>query len=209
MSIAHQIPTPILDGNVKRILQRYFSDDKNILSEKELWNLSLSVSNATNSNLYTQGIMDIGATVCTPQNPECSQCPLSANCNSAFLKVEAKKSKKMTDLKTINMKLSLFVADQEILLRKIDDQEIWKGLWSLPYTNESTSKVRNYNIEKIKHRLSHRILEIDINLKKVTKKFIPKNNFQYQWVKVSDVENIALPKPIKKVIKNYGKENPL
>jgi len=65
------------------------------------------------------------------------------------------------------------------------------------------------NIEKIKHRLSHRILEIDINFKKVTKKFIPKNNFQYQWVKVSDVENIALPKPIKKIIKNHGKENPL
>ena len=107
------------------------------------------------------------------------------------------------------MELSLFVADQEILLRKIDDQEIWRGLWSFPYTNESSSKVRTYNIEKIKHRLSHRILEIDINFKKVTKKFIPKNNFQYQWVKVSDVENIALPKPIKKVIKNYGKENPL
>ena len=51
--------------------------------------------------------------------------------------------------------------------------------------------------------------KININLKKVTKKFIPKNNFQYQWVKVSDVENIALPKPIKKVIKNHGKENPL
>ena len=107
------------------------------------------------------------------------------------------------------MELSLFVADQEILLRKIDDQEIWRGLWSFPYTNESSSKVRTYNIEKIKHRLSHRILEIDINFKKVTKKFIPKNNFQYQWVKVSDVENIALPKPIKKLIKNHGKEDPL
>ena len=209
MSIAHQIPTPILDGNVKRILQRYFSDGKNIFSEKELWDLSLSVSNATNSNFYTQGIMDIGATLCTPQNPECSRCPLSPNCDSAFLRVEAIKSKKITDLKTIKMELSLFVADQEILLRKIDDQEIWRGLWSLPYTNESSSKVRTYNIEKIKHRLSHRILEININLKKVTKKFIPKNNFQYQWVKVNDVENIALPKPIKKIIKNYGKENPL
>ena len=209
MSIAHKIPTPILDGNVKRILQRYFSDNKNIFSEKELWNLSLSVSNATNSNLYTQGIMDIGATVCTPQNPECSRCPLSANCDSAFLKVEAIKSKKITDLKTIKMELSLFVANQEVLLRKIDDQEIWRGLWSLPYTNESSSKVRANKIEKIKHRLSHRILEIDINLKKVTKKFIPRNNFLYQWVKVRDVEHIALPKPIKKIIKNYGKENPL
>ena len=209
MSIAHKIPTPILDGNVKRILQRYFSDGKNVFSEKELWNLSLNVSNAANSNLYTQGIMDIGATVCTPQNPECSRCPLSANCNSAFLKVEAIKSKKIKDLKIIKMELSLFVVDQEILLRKIDDQEIWRGLWSLPNTNESSSKIRSYNIKQIKHRLSHRILEIDINLKKVTKKFIPKNNFQYQWVKVSDVENIALPKPIKKVIKNYGKENPL
>jgi adenine-specific DNA glycosylase len=105
------------------------------------------------------------------------------------------------------MELSFFVTDQEVLLRKIDDQEIWRGLWSLPHTNESSLKVRSYNIEKIKHRLSHRILEIDINLKKVTKKFIPKNNFQYQWVKVNDVENIALPKPIKKIIKNYGKKN--
>jgi A/G-specific adenine glycosylase len=209
MSIAHKIPTPILDGNVKRILKRYFSDDKNIFNEKELWNLSSSVSIATNSNFYTQGIMDIGATLCTPQNPECSRCPLSANCNSAFLKTETIKSKKIIDLKTIKMELSLFEADQEILLRKIEDQEIWRGLWSLPYTNEYSSKIRSYKIEKIKHRLSHRILEININLKKVTKKFIPKNNFQYQWVKVNDVENIALPKPIKKIIKNYGKENPL
>ena len=209
MSIAHKIPTPILDGNVKRILKRYFSDDKSIFNEKELWNLSSSVSIATNSNFYTQGIMDIGATLCTPQNPECSRCPLSANCNSAFLKTETIKSKKIIDLKTIKMELSLFEADQEILLRKIEDQEIWRGLWSLPYTNEYSSKIRSYKIEKIKHRLSHRILEININLKKVTKKFIPKNNFQYQWVKVNDVENIALPKPIKKIIKNYGKENPL
>ena len=209
MSIAHKIPTPILDGNVKRILKRYFSDDKSIFNEKELWNLSSSVSIATNSNFYTQGIMDIGATLCTPQNPECSRCPLSANCNSAFLKTETIKSKKIIDLKTIKMELSLFEADQEILLRKIEDQEIWRGLWSLPYTNEYSSKIRPYKIEKIKHRLSHRILEININLKKVTKKFIPKNNFQYQWVKVNDVENIALPKPIKKIIKNYGKENPL
>ena len=67
------------------------------------------------------------------------------------------------------MELSLFVVDQEILLRKIDDQEIWRGLWSLPNTNESSTKVSSYNIKKIKHRLSHRILEIDINLKKVTK----------------------------------------
>ena len=103
------------------------------------------------------------------------------------------------------MELSLFVANQEILLRKIDDQEIWRGLWSFPYTNESSSKVRTYNIEKIKHRLSHRILEIDINFKKVTKKFIPKNNFQYQWVKVSDVENIALPKTNKKTNKKSWK----
>ena len=209
MSIAHKIPTPILDGNVKRILKRYFSDDKNTFNEKELWNLSSSVSIATNSNFYTQGIMDIGATLCTPQNPECSRCPLSANCNSAFLKTETIKSKKIIDLKTIKMELSLFEADQEILLRKIEDQEIWRGLWSLPYTNEYSSKIRSYKIEKIKHRLSHRILEININLKKVTKKFIPKNNFQYQWVKVNDVENIALPKPIKKIIKNYGKENSL
>ena len=124
MSIAHQVPTPILDGNVKRILQRYFSDGKNVFSEKELWDLSSSVSIATNSNLFTQGIMDIGATVCTPQNPECSRCPISANCSSAFLKVEATKSKRIIDLKTIKMELSLFVADQEVLLRKVDDQEI-------------------------------------------------------------------------------------
>ncbi len=209
MSIAHQIPTPILDGNVKRILQRYFSDNKKIFSEKELWDLSLSVSNAANSNLYTQGIMDIGATICTPHNPECCRCPLNANCNSAFVKIEPLRNKKINDLKSIKMDLNLFAVDHEILLRKIDDQEIWRGLWSLPYINEYSSKVRAYKIHQIKHRLSHRILDIEINLKKVTKKFIPKNNFQYQWVKVDDVDNIALPKPIENIIRNHGKENSL
>ena len=209
MSIAHQIPTPILDGNVKRILQRYFSDNKNIFNEKELWNLSLSVSNATNSNLYTQGIMDIGATICTPQNPECYRCPLNTDCSSAFIKIKPLENKKINTLKSIKMDLCLFETDQEILLRKIDDQEIWRGLWSLPYTCEYSSKTKAYKIQQIKHRLSHRILEIEINLKKVSKKFMPKNNFHYQWVKVGDVDNIALPKPIEKMIRNHGKENSL
>ena len=66
MSLAYQNPYPILDGNVKRVITRLVNQNINLLKENQLWNLSSEFVNPENCFAYTQGIMDLGATVCSP-----------------------------------------------------------------------------------------------------------------------------------------------
>lgn len=77
----------ILDGNVKRVLARYFAmtgDLSKPANEKPLWQLASSLVPEQRHAEYTQAIMDLGATVCTPKNPLCLYCPMKNECQ-AFL----------------------------------------------------------------------------------------------------------------------------
>ena len=80
-------PIAILDGNVKRVLTRYLGFDQDLASariEKDLWALAqtmLPKKQVTQAMpRYTQGVMDLGATVCTPKKPNCAQCPMATDC---------------------------------------------------------------------------------------------------------------------------------
>ena len=83
LSLAYNQPQPILDGNVKRVLSRYhrvaghYSDSKTL---KELWVLAKYHTPSKQNANYTQAIMDLGATICTPRKPLCSRCPVSKHC---------------------------------------------------------------------------------------------------------------------------------
>ena len=80
LSIAYKLPYPILDANVKRVLTRLFF--KTNSNEKELWDLSSQILDKKNVDDFQQGIMDLGATVCTPKNALCGECPLNKQCIS-------------------------------------------------------------------------------------------------------------------------------
>src|SRR3954447_6495417 len=74
---------PILDGNVKRVLARYFGVEGSTTEKQivdRLWHLSDACTPDQGVEIYTQAIMDMGATVCTRHKPLCSYCPLSENC---------------------------------------------------------------------------------------------------------------------------------
>ena len=82
-SIALNQPFPILDTNVKRVLVRLHALPENI-NDKELWNLATNIQDKKDLFSYTQGIMDLGATVCLTKEPICKSCPLKKDCKSAF-----------------------------------------------------------------------------------------------------------------------------
>ena len=110
MSLAYLDPHPILDGNVKRVISRLLKKELELLKETELWKLSQEMVNKDDCFSYTQGIMDLGATICTPSNPSCSKCPVSSQCLSAFKVRSVKKNKAVRVKKVIVMKLSILAA---------------------------------------------------------------------------------------------------
>lgn len=75
--------TSILDGNVRRLLARFFTLDAP--TERQLWPLAQSLlpANACDMPAYTQALMDLGALICTPRRPDCQSCPLAAQCRAA------------------------------------------------------------------------------------------------------------------------------
>ena len=103
LSLAYNQSRPILDGNVKRVLSRYhrvvghYSDYKFL---NELWRLAKHHTPSEQNAKYAQAIMDLGATICVPRKPRCSECPVSRSCKSNLYKDHAsfpqKNSKKTT-----------------------------------------------------------------------------------------------------------------
>ena len=204
MSLAYLEPHPILDGNVKRVISRFLKKELDLLKETELWNLSEEMVNRDDCFSYTQGIMDLGATICTPANPSCGICPVSSQCLSAFKVKSIKKNKAVSAKKVIVMNLSLVQTDQSFLLAKNEVDSIWKNLW-LPLNSESLKNyAQNFKLisnQKIKHELTHRTLEINLKTYFSLKESEIETNQTYQWIKKDRIGEYGLPKPITKVIK--------
>ena len=204
MSLAYLDPHPILDGNVKRVISRLLKKELELLKEAELWKLSQEMVNRDDCFSYTQGIMDLGATICTPSNPSCSKCPVSSQCLSAFKVRSVKKNKAVRVKKVIVMNLSLIQTKKSLLLMKNETDSIWKNLW-LPFQSGSIKNhIKNFKLtanQKINHELTHRKLEINLKTYSSAKELEIKTNQTYKWIKKDRIEEYGLPKPISKVIK--------
>lgn len=138
LSLGMQIPAPILDGNVKRVLARCFAIDgwpgeSRVL--KKLWALTEKFTPTKNTHQYNQAMMDLGSMICTRTKPKCTQCPLEKECiahkHATELLFPGKKPKKTKPIKQTYC-LMLQNSCGELLLEKRPSQGIWGGLWSFP-----------------------------------------------------------------------------
>ena len=131
----------ILDGNVKRVLSRYYAIEgwpgiKSV--EQRLWQHAESLTPKKRTAQYTQAIMDLGATICSRSKPQCNACPLKTHClalsQDAIAKYPTSKPKKSIPIRSTLM-LLLRDADDNVLLQQRPLSGIWGGLWSLPETD--------------------------------------------------------------------------
>jgi A/G-specific adenine glycosylase len=134
---------PILDANVKRILARLFAIDGAIQDKAvndRLWQLAndLLPNDAKNMPVYTQALMDFGATWCTARKPVCmgveKKCPFAKECQANLSNQVLTLPKKVTKAKSPEFDCDMLLARSGnfVLLQKRPSQAIWGGLWSLP-----------------------------------------------------------------------------
>lgn len=178
-------PYPILDGNVKRVLSRYFavegwSGEKAV--ENQLWDLTAQVTPVEQTADFNQAMMDLGAMICTRTKPKCSLCPLSSDCETnrlaAWDKFPAKKPKK--SLPERQAYFLVLKQGNKILLEQREAKGLWGGLYVFPqFENEADFKraisMQNLQISRylhaFRHTFSHFHLDItpvlvEINLQK-------------------------------------------
>ena len=216
-SLGFKIKAPILDGNAKRVLVRYFriKDPIDLAStSKLLWKIAEDNLPEKDCNIYTQAIMDVGALICKRTNPNCIECPLNKNCISLLENKQnllpAKSPKKEKALKKVFW-LILRNEKGEVLLENRNSKGVWQGLWSFPEFIEE--KERNKYIEqlkvsykkiegriKLKHSFTHYKLDIDIATIEINGDFQNSSNNKV-WFNNERRKDVGLPAPVTKVLR--------
>ncbi len=187
-SICFDDPKPVVDGNVYRVLARYFGVDIPINSPagiKHFKKLAQEVMNAENIRDYNQGIMEFGAMQCTPKKAECANCPLNEGCmalkEDRVNALPAKLKKAKIKNRYFNY-MVLMIAERngntKTLLHKRRSKDIWQNLWQFPlfesdkeiglkeatdYLQKTlpfndTPQIHQYHEKTIVHKLSHQHL---------------------------------------------------
>ena len=136
-SIAFNHAAPILDGNVTRVLCRYFDisgDPKSGTTQRELWRLAEVLLPRGRASQFNQGLMDLGATICTPHSPNCAACPIRLGCAARRLGIQeqlpAKTKKK--PLPHHQIAVGVIWKRGKILIAKRFAKDLLGGLWEFP-----------------------------------------------------------------------------
>lgn len=225
---------PILDGNVKRVLTRYFGIHSPLGqadTENKLWSLVQSLLPNHDLTAYIQGQMDLGATVCTRTKPNCSACPLKARCVAlASDRVHELPVRIKAKVKPEHQTLWLMITQQDkVLLVRRQANGIWGGLWSLPELMDTRSvnkallsqylavKVQTTSrLRPLTHTFTHfrlliRPFHIILNPKESTpaSEILPSDsNSTYRWVTPSEALGMGIPAPLRQLITSTFDQHP-
>ena len=138
----------VLDGNVFRVLTRYFGIDTPINSsagKKQFQHIADELIPLAEPGLYNQAIMDFGAIVCKPKLPDCGNCPLRMNCvaysNNQISQLPVKTKGKASRNRYFNY--FIVEKDQQILLTKREDNDVWANMYEFPLLETELELVSN------------------------------------------------------------------
>ena len=151
----------IMDGNVKRVLSRFFAIEDDLskpVHERELWALAESLCPVERNHDYTQAIMDLGATICTPKKPLCLYCPMQQHCKAHQQGIENelpfKKAKKPVPIRTADV--MLIRSKEQWFWQQRNTQGLWGGLWCLPILDNSKAlqaMIQQFGLKQISDKL--------------------------------------------------------
>jgi A/G-specific adenine glycosylase len=214
----------ILDGNVKRLLARYhaiegYTGEKKI--EAQLWQQAEALLPKHDVAVYTQGLMDLGAMICTRSKPQCPICPLQADCtayqNDRVAQLPTPRPRKVLPEKHSTFLLLLNGSD--ILLKKRPGSGIWGGLWCPPqadpkllsevedagaycFKHFGTETIHTLALPTFTHTFTHFKLHITPLLLQVINKPKQIQEPGSVWLNVNDSLQAAIPTPVRKLLQD-------
>lgn len=224
-SFAFNEPHAVVDGNVFRVLARYFGIKKDIGThegKKYFSTLANKILDKKHPGKYNQAIMDFGATVCKPALPDCTICPLQKKC-VAYIK--GKVNQLPVNNRKINIKNRYFsylviCNNQSVYIKERTEKDIWRHLheFLLIETPQKSSikEVLNQGISKklkltqkqvarqvfhYKQKLSHQYIQASFYIIHPGKMVLPPD---YKKVKIDTLKSFAFPKIITEFLKDFG-----
>jgi len=214
----------IMDGNVKRVFARVFGIDTfpgERKTEEAMWARAEALAPASGIEAYTQGLMDMGATLCTRSSPSCERCPMAPRCvafaTGRTAELPVRKPKKTTPEKVAHM---LLIVDRgQVLLEQRPATGIWGGLLSLPELaghaaqadapedSAVSAAVQCFgameSLERllpVVHVFTHYKLHIHPLLVTLSARAALAGESRFTWLDAAAIPDAALPAPIKKLL---------
>ena len=222
-AFAYDVIAPILDGNVKRVLARHagvegFPGAGPV--EKTLWRHAEERLPTKRDDMvaYTQGLMDLGATICSRTEPTCLLCPVAADCSARIsgrtADIPAARPSKVLPQRAQRYLLARH--GDRVLLVKRPAPGIWGGLWCLPELSDgddakAAARLR-FGVSRagavrelpvIEHSFTHFRLSLQVTELAVTKVEAGANSPGTLWLARDDLMNAALPKPISRLLTDF------
>jgi A/G-specific adenine glycosylase len=208
---------PILDGNVKRVFARHFLVEGwpgNPSVERQLWLLAEKSLPQAGMVAYTQGLMDLGATLCIRSRPRCEECPLQQTCEAYAAgrvhELPTSRPRKVIPEKQTTM--LILRHGNEVMLEKRPSSGIWGGLWSLPEISAEESPQQSaqqrYGIhaecipalKTLTHVFTHFRLHINPQPMQVMQIQPQARGAGLIWLPLEDAVGAALPTPVRKLL---------
>jgi A/G-specific adenine glycosylase len=192
----------ILDGNVKRVLSRYFGIEGWPIEDK-LWPKAERLLPTRDVETYTQALMDLGATVCI-KTPKCDTCPLKQRClarrQGTTDKIPAPRPRKALPQKAVTW--LVLRHGGEVLLEKRPAPGIWGGLWCFP--EASAKDLVSYRdatkLPVLEHGFTHFRLRIHPLLCELKNRDKPLESPGRLWIDVDDAVQAAVPTPVRTLL---------
>lgn len=208
-SIAFGLPAAVVDGNVYRVLSRYFGIETPVgttAAKKAFTALAQSLLPAQSAGDFNQAMMDFGALQCTPASPDCLTCPLADTCRAhtsgrvAQLPVKTPK----TTVQARYLSYIYLRCEGMTAIRQRGAGDIWQGLWE-PLVLEHADSARQDGwpqwleqsrlklLQKdFRHQLTHRTLHTDFYVYETEQR--PTLPADYRWIQERDLADYAKPR---------------
>ncbi len=212
----------ILDGNVKRVLARHFAIEGfpgERAVEQRLWQLAESLLPSADIEPYIQGLMDLGATVCTTRAPLCAHCPVRASCaalaQDRVAELPAPRPRRVVPHRRTTM-LVLRRKGGDVLLQKRPAVGVWSGLWCFPEIGSTDDPARVarrlYGCEvasverlgPLRHGFTHFTLDIEPIVGRVKRVAPRAAQPGVLWLPLEVAIGAAVPVPVRKLLRALG-----
>ena len=206
--IAFDTPTPVVDGNIERVISRLFAIATPLpKSKKQIFVYAENLTPKKQSGDYAEAMMDLGATICTPKSPKCDICPLYDLCKARHLgkqDVLPKKEKKKPRAEKTGTAYALIAPDGTLLMQKRPENGLLGGLWELPHSGWEEENALpmplpedGRHLGQVRHIFTHFGLVLDVRcIHLTTKTPLTKG----AWVPPEHLENYAFSTLMRKVL---------
>ncbi len=187
-SIAFGLRLPVLDGNVMRVFSRWFAvrdNIKNAAVQKKFWSTAEKLVPPDRPGDWNQALMELGATVCLPENPECPKCPVSSSCLAFRRKIQDRLPVVSARKKAVDLRWTCLWIEKDgkvLLWRRSKDERFLKGLWGFPEARHLSIKPGAL-LKTASHSITHHRITAELRRAK-TPDEIPA---QAEWIEREDL----------------------